>query len=591
MSNSKQIETYETISNIVTSKWILSLYKKVFLLSCYQNVKCLVLLLIERFLKVLSFVFPLKTILILNNGKVPIFLLEIFPNLNLEILVIFLTISTLISYLGVLKISPIIKNNISQTAIIIENQNKKTSPNINISRELEQNYSLIITSVSAIFFSLIILFLIFFLDQSTAWTLIFVLMIFLTVFFLSAKYHFPFKFKYFIENREEIQKIWLYLSYTIIFLFILNKLIIMPLNDKLINLAITFFLCRYAVNAANEFINHIFKIFSKYLNLNRLFFFNNILKNYTNEVKFTKTLNFSKMKYLAEKMTSIYSKDIKIISIHLSRASFQKNICLDLVVKNTNKNLDREKKYYILKIFDKKYDYLAMHELEITKNNAEEIFPVLKMLKQKKIDEQICILYEKFNQSIIEEDQYLKVVTSILISMWSIPVSNKKLNSYLRTHGNNIPKIDSESIKLLQTYIYSSKSNDHENLLKLEPLIDEIVTYIAKLPITLYNKDLQRIYLNFCNINNKGVCYHWTSWSLRPIGSNLTSLKNLFDDEKLNEIIKVVKNKRKDCYNLDINQLRLTETYFELLDSVKNRKINLAYKQASKLVSIFLKIK
>ena len=584
-----QSKNYKRISGIVTSTWILSLYKKVFLFSYYQNFKCVVLTLLERFLKLFSFVFPLKTILILNSGNVPLFLLEIIPNLTLELLVIFLTVATLISYYGVLKISTNINNNISKTAIIIENHNKKTSSNINISSGLKNNYSLIIKSISAIFFFSIILFLILFLDQSIAWLLVFVTMLFLVIIFLSAKYDFLFEFEYFVKNREKIQKIWLYLSFAIIFLFILNKLIISSfLSDRLLNLAIIFFLCRYSINAANEFINHLFKIFLNYLNVSNLFFFNSIHNKYTTEVKLNKILNISKIKYIADKILLSCSKDIKLMSIHLSRISSNNNICFDLVVEN--KKLNNEKKFYLLKIFDQKHNFLAIHELNIVKNNTNKNYPVPKVLNNLIIDEFNCILFEKFNKSIISQNQYLNAAKSILINMWSVPIEDKILNSYLRTQGYNTPEVISESIELIQTYSHSSKLSNN-NLLKLDSMIKEISDYISKLPIVLYNKNLGRVYLDFSNIHNKAICYNWSEWSLNPIGSNLGSFKNLFDDNNLTEILQIIKKKRKDCFNLNIHDLRLTETYFNLIDFIKKNKINSAYNQALKLASLFLVIK
>lgn len=570
------------IPELIVPLWMISLYKKVFSLTFQITLKCVGWLIAHRILRLLSFIVPLKVILIAGSDRLPGFIQRPFPTLELNDVVTFLAIFTIFCYISAIKVVDFIDANISKASIVIAKRNKKASNLINIPVQITFNYEQIVKSIAAIMFVLIVVFFGLFINSTIMLLLVLLIASFWGCLFISSKYDWPIKFEFFLSNRFKIQKWWMLISYIIIFVSILLTLSGDMFEDAAIKLIITFLLCRYSIAAANEYISGSFRITGKMDVINSLFFFR-VSENISVSGQHNqKELNSEKVRECAARLLRAEIEQFDIKSIRSNISSVYGVHCFDVCINNHNQLDSLEDNIYILKIFEPRYHFLANHEGFLLEQNISKV-PAPKILQRETIGDFDCMLLNAQSTSPEGYAECAQAFVSVLCQMWSVPMTNSTVHAYHRTHECDIKRLDFAKLEILKLH-----SNDEEavdTLQFLEEHLEDIRGYCLSLPLTLDNPEINIKTVVMPQDSNASLCYQWGRWTVQPIGSTLSQIGTILNDEQINKILLAVKAHREECSALNEDQLMLSAALHTLLRHVEKQRYSEALQAGLNVVS------
>lgn len=576
-----------SIPELSTPMWMLSVCKKIFMLSFRGTITCSLLLIIQRILKLMSFLIPLKVILIASSGRLPSFIKDTLPSLELNEFIIKMGFIAILCHICAIKISDFIDSSISSSVKIITDRNKKESFNINIPSQLKIIYSQLVRSISAISFVVLVCVPGLFLNPEVIISFIVLLFIFFLFLFFSVRLDFPVSYDYFYKNRQTFQNWWLFLTYTTVFVVILFQLSFAQVSDKLILTFIAFLLCRYAATAANEFITTSFKISQNRSMINSLLFFDALDKNQTPSFPYQSELTQAKVYKFAKKLLQNSFDEFNITSIRSNNASIYGISCFDIQVGFKDQELTKKISTFCLKIYQPKYQSLSKHESNLLQSNLS-LLPAPEIIHQKQIEYFDCKLLQTHSTPSKTNINFSDICLKILCQMWSLPVSHKSLNAYIRTHECDIKRMRIFSIEVLKFCCRNKESSDA--LKFFEDKFDEIINHVYRMPFALHNPEISMKTVGLLPDQKKALCYHWGRWSVQPIGYTLSQMSNYFSESQIEEIIKFVKNNRIDCHDLNRNQLLMSSEAHKLLKHVENNRCEQAIETLVKVVLYYKRI-
>ena len=141
---------------ITTLLWHVSLYKKVLSLTSSNTVQAVTLSVASRIFYLLSFLLPLKAIMLAGIPRPPELFVHLYPSVTVNDLVLGLSAISVFFYLGNISFQRLIDIRVDLGAKQIAARLQKIGASLNVSDETKRLYDAIIRSLSSLIYYLIV---------------------------------------------------------------------------------------------------------------------------------------------------------------------------------------------------------------------------------------------------------------------------------------------------------------------------------------------------------------------------------------------------------------------------------------------------
>ena len=351
----------------------------------------------------------------------------------------------------------------------------------------------------------------------------------------------------------------------------------------------SFILCRYALSAVNDFINTGFKLHSLRVKVNNLLFFTPP-ENYSqlSEQKLPNTLlNFEQAQQLAQSLTQKLDLGSSTIEEMTWRSINVYGVYgFDLYMTDSKGGSVSEGGNFFLKVFQKKYKFMADHEKLLLNSLSSVILPAPKLLVTDVIKDFECILLQWPGTPVRTLPKYKSGVISVLSDTWAIDTSTKILSAYARSHKCGIEKLECFQVESLSLVCHDDAKQ--KNLTELVRCLDDVKKYVMELPKALHNPELTMNVMSITN-DQQPIIAQWGHWSLEPIGTALWYF-DFVDDVTLERIVERLMGARMDCCDLAPEQLRLSGELYKLWRLIGSQKLPDALIAAINVLEIYKRL-
>lgn len=213
-----------------------------------------------------------------------------------------------------------------------------------------------------------------------------------------------------------------------------------------------------------------------------------------------------------------YFEQIFYKKIFVSRSQFcqlgQRNVIGFKLSLDEKQLLDNKSRLFI-KIFDARSDYLASHEADLYGNKISKLLPTLEFIAGSNQLSNPVLVFNDFEGTNLSGRAAREKGLDILMDCWGVTPDQTIVQKYYRSYQPLLSRIDQNLVSQLEG---ACINEDHDFLVKsFVKNFNGIVSIVASLPVFIYNP-----YLNMRTIvesyDSKIIVTDWSRWAIEPIG-------------------------------------------------------------------------
>jgi hypothetical protein len=569
--------------------WHLSLYKKALSLAPVKTTRVVFISVLSRIIHLLSFLLPLKAIMVAGSGEPPAFLVSLFPGITVTLLVTVLGSVTVIFYLVNISLLRLIDSINESGAKVIVARTQKIGGTRDVYSETLHYYKKIIRSLSSLFFVACVAIVLLLLYQKLFVVFVAVLLTPWLMVILAFQNPDGVMQSWFARNKIVLQQRWSFMVFISTFFVVVLDVLSENVELPILLAVISFILCRHALSAVNESVNIGFSLYSLREKVNSLLFF----------VSPAVYAQFSEHQYQGSLLTS---EQVESISLDVLRglqnddSSDQaklKWLSLQIfgvscfkIIPDGDRLYSSEKDNLLLKVFQSKYKYLANRERLLLGNVPSGIRSLPQLLIANEVDGLECIVLKNSGTPLTTLDEYHNAIEAVLADIWAIDTSVEVIKAYMRSHQCGLSKLKRFHIESLSLACFEDR--DKLVLSEFHEKFEAIKRIVLDLPRAIHNPELT---MNVISEGEDGfpVILQWGRWSVEPIGTALWYY-DFIDETRLDRIRKSVVEKRKDCRSLEIGHLLLSGELYLLWKLIGKQDLSAAMSSVHSILEIYKRL-
>lgn len=523
-----------------TIKWLGNL-TKVFLKNAPGSTISVVLMtLVGQLAMILSFLLPLKVVMLLGSENIPSFIPSPINQLERDSLILWLVALALIFYTFHTISSKIsqyacragVKKLLAKThkIVLFENQDSLAA----------KAYSKYAEALASLTFSLLAVTALCLFYSNVGGLLI--SYIFLSLVSITWGIRHSTKIQtLFSENSQKLINSLNGIGFMMIFIFIvIDFLYLSPPNFITALLAII--LSRLLLVRLSMGINHILFLTKQHNKIDALFFHDHAfvpMQEHTHNREFFGGL--LEPAYRARWIKALIKEATGTSPIDYSETWLQTEIKNTIALRI---DLITSGQSLMIKLFDVNKSSAAQHEATLLLSDDVDGLPHLPLLLATKVSEYDCHIFDMTGYRILNRDETTEIETELLVSIMCSPVPKALSDRYCRSKMMLWDEFNSEIVKRL-TLIAST--DELRSLNTVSQKMPEIVETLKSLPICIMDSlHKSRILMSQ---DNKPALIDWSSWKLEPAFS---SWKDKYNEAiPLSEAIQVIQKNRQafSCFS------------------------------------------
>lgn len=243
----------------------------------------------------------------------------------------------------------------------------------------------------------------------------------------------------------------------------------------------------------------------------------------------------------------------------------------------TKEGLDRE---ILFKVFDANRNSQALHEASLM--TQQRALPAPEFLGATTVAGMNCHLFEitGYKPFIPDADNPWpdRVAEFRERSLALVPESSL-VNSYLRSKLQLAGRLDAQNVDYL-CHLYDG-DRDLEPLYRLREMLPAITRAVSKLPLTLQLPDIRPNML-WLDAEDNLRLLHWGRWELEPVGFKWPQ-----SSEMIEPILTLLKTRRNELSELVLNRVRLVALCSSFEESIRKGRYDRAYSLAVDIIPLY----
>ena len=574
---------------VKTIFWHLSLYKKAFSLAPIKTAQTVFISVVSRILHLLSFLLPLKAIMVAGSTNPPAFVVDMYPDITVSSLVLFLGAVTVIFYLiniTLLRLLDTINDSGAQRIIM---RTQKVGGTRDVYSETRRYYEKIIKSLSGLFFVASVLLALLLLYQKLFLVFIIALIVPWLIVILIFQNPDGNLQSWLARGRIVLQQRWMFVVFISTFVIIVLDVINENFESSILLAMVGFILCRHALSATNEFINIGFNLYSLREKVNSLLFFEApLVYSRFSEYQYRDLLlTNERIEFIARDIVHRLESGDSSERVDVHWQSLQVyGVYFFSVIPSSNQRSLITGDDFLLKVFQPKYKFLANHETLLLGNISSGVKSLPRLIVSDEIDGFDCILLKGSGIPLTTLDEYHSAIITIFSDIWALDTSVDVIKAYTRSHDCGISKLKRSQVESLSL---ACLEDDHKAILAaFLDKFEAIKQIVLRLPRILHNPELT---MNVINKDKDGfpVVLQWGRWCVEPIGTALWYY-DFIDDDNLDRIRKTVVDTRKDWSFLEIAHLRLSGELYRLWKLIEKQDLSSAIVSAHRVFEVYQRL-